>query len=142
VAQNVGLALFCSRYLLSDPFSRTIDDNKIQEYVHSGYYALQDYAVSSIFDHYNAAFEEDVGDKQVSSDELHSSLQLFISEYGTFRLQEMSTADTFIAPHELHQQLPSDSAKRYALFDLERRTSLIRSVLAGTRNDVYNTKET
>jgi hypothetical protein len=97
---------------------------------------LQDYAVSIIFDRFNAAFEKDVGDKQVSSNKLHFSLQLFISEFGkAFRLQEMFTADTFIAPHELYQQLPSDPVKWYALFDLERRTSLIRSVLEGTRKD-------
>ncbi|KAJ0425196.1 hypothetical protein BJY00DRAFT_308523 [Aspergillus carlsbadensis] len=136
VAQNVSLALFCSQYLLSDPFSKTIDDSKIQEYAHSGYYALQDYAVSSIFDHFHAAFEKNMGNKQVLSDELHSSLQLFISGYGkAFRLTEMSTADTFSAPHKLYQQLPSDPVKIYALFDLERRTSLIRSVLEGVRND-------
>jgi ankyrin repeat protein len=135
VAQNFSLALFCSQYLLSAPFRKTIDNSKIQEYAHSGYYALQDYAVSSIFAHFHATFEDGMGDKQVSSVEFHSSLQLFISEYGKALRLKMSTANTFSAPPELHHQLPSDPVKRYALFDLERRTSLIRNVLEGVRND-------
>ena len=49
--QHAKMALFCTEYLLSAPFSLMILDDEIQRYAISGYYVLQNYAVLHWFDH-------------------------------------------------------------------------------------------
>ncbi|CEN59395.1 hypothetical protein ASPCAL01846 [Aspergillus calidoustus] len=131
VAQHGSVALFCSKYLLSPPFNPRIEESEIRKHMLAGYYALQDYVVSSIFDHFIAASEKKANDQSMLPDKLWLALQSFVAEYG----KAPEFKDKLSDIGELQRRLPSDLAKRYALFDLEERTSVLRSVLESVRSD-------
>jgi hypothetical protein len=52
------MAILSSAYLASSPFQKSVDNDKIIEFALSGYYGLQDYAVSSLQDHISRCLEQ------------------------------------------------------------------------------------
>ncbi|KAL3470718.1 hypothetical protein BJX99DRAFT_267263 [Aspergillus californicus] len=135
-AQNARLAVFCAQYLLSVPFGKTVKDSEIHKHIHSGYYGLQDYAVSSIFDHLFEASESRIIDDVQLSDQLQFVLQSFVTEYGRPREIKLfhNPANRIDSPASLVRRIPSDPVKRYSLFDLENRTLAIRALIEHARS--------
>ncbi|KAL3456285.1 hypothetical protein BJX64DRAFT_281462 [Aspergillus heterothallicus] len=137
VSQHVKLGLFCSKYLLSTPFSNTFEESQVRANALSGYYALQDYAVSSIFDHFLAASEKGDNGKPALPIALRSSLESLFAEYRKpSESKRMATMNRLDGLDQLAQYLPSDADKRYALFDLEQRTFMIRAMLEQVRSEL------
>jgi hypothetical protein len=130
--QHAKMALFCTEYLLSAPFSLMILDDEIQRYAISGYYVLQNYAVLYWFDHFifsaeNPPFRED---ELEVYDQLFRSTSSFLKAYGIqSKLKDVFKNELINSLTGICCCLPQDLKTRTELLDLEWRTLHIRSVI-------------
>ena len=124
------MALFCTEYLLSTPFHFLLQIDKQKEHIRAGYYAFQDYAVSHWYDHMTSSFKTS---PEVSTDirkQITTQLKLFLEHYGIPEKREFGIRDgEFINIAEMLRCIPQDVRDWSQWFDLEWRTSCIRSVI-------------
>ena len=128
------MALFCTEYLLSSPFDHTTQADELNSHVRSGYYALQDYALSHWLDHMTHSLRaETPPDISVDThNDLVSQLRSFIKEYGVpeksrylGRIQE---------DRDLLDSIPKDISAWSQWFDLEWRTYYVRGAIESLGN--------
>lgn len=128
------MALFCTEYLLSSPFDYTTQADELNNHVRSGYYALQDYAISHWLDHmlYSLRAKNPPDISVDIHNELVSQLRSFVNEYGVpekvqylGRIQEDGHLIDFI---------PKDISAWSQWFDLERRACHVRGTIESVGN--------
>ncbi|KAJ8131792.1 hypothetical protein O1611_g1828 [Lasiodiplodia mahajangana] len=123
VVENTRLALFCSRYLTSEPFRYGLEDEDVIRHASSGYYAFQDYAARYWFDHFRDCIKESKA-RVDDLKEVMGSARLFLESYGPQLETEKYLGDEEVA--KAIKDLPEDGGERNAILNIEYRTAFIR----------------
>jgi hypothetical protein len=112
-----------------------IRDDEIRQYAKSGYYAFQDYAVSNWFYHLTSSSESLPAGSQDICGLLHLA-RSFLGAYGfDSKLKGYFKNEVIENLAELSRRLPGDLKARTELFDLELRTTRIRSIIEELRDE-------
>ncbi|KAK2784194.1 hypothetical protein FQN52_009136 [Onygenales sp. PD_12] len=144
--EHSKMAIFCTRYLLSDPFKARTSSTQIEQYVRSGYYAFLDYAAQSVFGHLFAAAESPSGADERHRETLLGLTKSFLDDYGTRSEPVRDFVDGTGPNDQLHdltvtiRSLPQNETELSKLFSLESRAFQIRKTIetymAHRRKDV------
>ncbi|KAI1752664.1 WD40 repeat-like protein [Xylaria castorea] len=117
--EHARLAIFCSRYLTSEPFARVINEEDIVAHAVKGYYALQDYAVQYWFGHFRECTGATVTLEPDQLLEVTTGARVFLESYGLLSKVENRHLTEF----------PGDSYERNKCLNIEHRTILIRKTI-------------
>ncbi|KAI0897380.1 WD40 repeat-like protein [Annulohypoxylon nitens] len=137
--EHAKLAIFCSKYLTSKPFSRGISKEDITKHAVNGYYALQDYAVKYWFIHFQGCSEL-IGtmDPSVTRDVMEYANH-FIKFYGvSSKMQTYHYTGRHEDAARILKELPENERERNAYFDIEQRTISIRDRIELLRDDILD----
>ncbi|KAK2792536.1 hypothetical protein FQN51_001654 [Onygenales sp. PD_10] len=133
--EHSKMAIFCTRYLLSDPFKARTSSTQIEQYVHSGYYAFLDYAAQSVFGHLFAAAESPSGADERHWETLLGLAKSFLDDYGIESQHVRYFVDNADPNDQLHdltatiRSLPRNESELSKLFNLESRAFQIRKTI-------------
>ncbi|KAI0549688.1 WD40 repeat-like protein [Xylaria curta] len=128
--EHAKLAIFCSRYLTSEPFAYDINEVDIISQAAKGYYALQDYAVQFWFDHFQGCAERITRLDTDLYPEVMSVAKMFLVSYGLpSKLGRLSDMESHEEVARLLECLPRDGRERTTYLNIEHRTTLIRNAL-------------
>jgi ankyrin repeat protein len=128
------MALFCTEYLLSSPFDYTTQADELNNHVRSGYYALQDYALSHWLDHMTHSLRaENPPDISIDTrNDLVSQLRSFVEEYGV--PEKSQYLGRIQEDGDLLDSIPKDISAWSQWFDLEWRTRRVRGAIESLGN--------
>ncbi|KAI0444886.1 WD40 repeat-like protein [Xylaria telfairii] len=128
--EHARLAIFCSRYLTSRPFTYGIDKDDIVTYAVEGYYALQDYAVQYWFDHFRECMELIAKSDPKLYQEAMSVAKVFLVSYGLpSKVRKLPDVEGHDEVATTLADLPRDGCERNAYFNIEHRTTCIRNAI-------------
>ncbi|KAI0907154.1 WD40 repeat-like protein [Ustulina deusta] len=137
--EHARIAIFCSRYLTSKPFSYGIKDEDVVIQAVKGYYGLQDYAVQYWFDHFRECTKSIMMLHPDQLREVMESARVFLASYA---LPSKIANHYDTSGHEgvamFLKELPEDRSERNAYFNLELRTTLIRNIMETIQRPVLN----
>ncbi len=107
-----------------------MEADKVRDRTRDGYYAFQDYAVSHWYDHMASAIETSHEESTDIHERLNCQLKLFVEDYGIPEKRDLCLQDTEPTNMaEIFRRIPQDGRARNQWFDLEWRTSYIRSTI-------------
>lgn len=133
-SEHNRIALFCCKYLQSTPFKERADRDQIQQYFHSGYYALLDYSSSSLLEHLIGASECLTNSEENRNDSVQA-IRDFIDEYGIpCEIKKIYGTDRPSNLAEFIRHLPEIPAIRYSMLSIQQRIKAIRTII----EDVHN----
>ncbi|KAK2814069.1 hypothetical protein FQN50_000473 [Emmonsiellopsis sp. PD_5] len=131
--EHSKMAIFCTRYLLSEPFKTRTDSTQIEQYFDSGYYAFLDYAAQSVFGHLFAAAESPSGANERHRETLLGLAKSFLNDYGIESQHVryfVDNADPNDQLHDLTVTIRSlNETELSKLFNLESRAFQIRKTI-------------
>ncbi|KAI0186162.1 hypothetical protein EV127DRAFT_188087 [Xylaria flabelliformis] len=128
--EHARLAIFCSRYLTSEPFKYTINENEIAAYAVKGYYGLQDYAVQFWFHHFQSCTEQIARLDTNLYSEVMSVAKIILVSYGLpSKVGRLSDTEGFEEAARTLACLPEDGYERNTYLNIEHRTTLIRNAI-------------
>ncbi|KAI4866834.1 hypothetical protein F4820DRAFT_457366 [Hypoxylon rubiginosum] len=136
---HARLAIFCSRYLTSNPFALVIDDKDIIAYAIKGYYALQDYAVQYWFDHFRKCLDEATAlDPNLFKEAMESARDFLISYGLASKVKQLDCVRKHDEVARILNDLPQNGNERNAYFSIEFRTAAIRKIIEAIKEDVLD----
>jgi ankyrin repeat protein len=110
--------------------------DELKECIREGYYAFQDYAVSYWFDHMRSSIEASLEDPVDIHEHLARQLELFLEDYGIPDKRESYPRNRETRNvAEVLRCIPQDARARNQWFDVEWRTSCIRSTIESLREE-------
>ncbi|GAW21808.1 hypothetical protein ANO14919_113330 [Xylariales sp. No.14919] len=121
--EHAKIAIFCSKYLTSKPFTYGINQQDITAYASKGYYALQDYAVQYWFDHFRECTKPTATLNPEQFQEVMHAAQAIFEGYAL----PSKTGERHDGVVEFLRSLPKDGSERNAYFNIEFRTTSIRN---------------
>ncbi|KAI1740463.1 WD40 repeat-like protein [Xylaria scruposa] len=128
--EHARLAIFCSRYLTSDPFAYGLNEKDIAVHAVKGYYALQDYAVQFWFDHFRGCAELLARLDPDLYWEAMSVAKIVLVSYGRpSKVRRLPDTEGYEEVAKTLAGLPRDGWERNAYFNIEHRTILIRKTI-------------
>ncbi|OTA80302.1 hypothetical protein M434DRAFT_228741 [Hypoxylon sp. CO27-5] len=134
--QEAKLAIFCSRYLTSHPFTCIVDEKDIITYTSKGYYAMQDYAVQYWFDHSKGCAELAGMLDPTLFQEVMESANEFFKSYGlASKLGGYNFTKGIEGVSRALKELPLDGRERNTYLNIELRTTLIRNKIEGLQEE-------
>ncbi|KAK2782046.1 hypothetical protein FQN53_000222 [Emmonsiellopsis sp. PD_33] len=144
--EHSKMAIFCTRYLLSEPFKARIGSTEIEQYFDSGYYAFLDYATQNVFGHLFATIQSPTCTDGRPSETLLGLTKSFLDDYGIRSEPVRDFVDGTGPDDQLHdltvtiRSLPQNETELSKLFSLESRAFQIRKTIetymAHRRKDV------
>ncbi|KAK2745994.1 hypothetical protein FQN55_005816 [Onygenales sp. PD_40] len=144
--EHSKMAIFCTRYLLSEPFKARIGSTEIEQYFDSGYYAFLDYATQNVFGHLFATIQSPTCTDGRPSETLLGLTKSFLDDYGIRSEPVRDFVDGTGPDDQLHdltvtiRSLPQNKTELSKLFSLESRAFQIRKTIetymAHRRKDV------
>ncbi|KAI0105552.1 WD40 repeat-like protein [Nemania sp. FL0031] len=124
IMESTRLALFCFKYLTSEPFKGRLGEEVVTQHARNGYYALQDYAVRYWFQHVRECTKNNEAQNLNNFKEVTESTRKFLASYNPQMEKEKYKGDEEVV--KIIEGLPEDGSKRNALFNIEYRTASIR----------------
>ncbi|KAI0414744.1 WD40 repeat-like protein [Xylaria grammica] len=128
--EHAKIAIFCSKYLTSEPFKYGINEDAVTAYAGKGYYALQDYTVQYWFDHFRECTKPTA---MLDPKQFQEVIRAAQAIFRCYALPPGTREYHDVGSHERAAQflrsLPKDGSERNAYFNIEFRTASIRNTI-------------
>ena len=127
IDENARLAIFCSQYLISEPFRYGISEDDIEKYASKGYYSFQDYAVKYWLDHLQECAKSGKARDQQRFEEAMEFAHDVLDSYGeSSMIGDYGTKSQHLEISRALLRLPEDATERNTYLNIELRIKRIR----------------
>jgi hypothetical protein len=124
------MAVFCSRYLTSDPFKHGLRERSIREFALSGYYSLQDYAAAFWHHHVDSVLNPTANVPVELSENIVGSVICLLGDYKVMQQTGSTTLGSQPGPTAQEiQKILQEWRNNGQKDSFEERTSAIRRVI-------------